>query len=149
VWVWQPKQIWRVFTFNIMLARHYMNVNIMYTYYRLKLILLLCLMPRGIYGCRGNIPYNGLFTTLESSIISLLLQHLYIQVPQAPTEHKLGRMKIRFIRTESRICVLSVNWTLIFHLVDAYFINCFSLFRYLKNNLQDGFHIIFVQSCHL
>jgi hypothetical protein len=81
----------RFFALNTILAGQYASVNIMYTYYRLKINLAVASHVKEPY--RGaEVIYNGLFNTVERYIFSFMLQHLYFQVPQVPIKHKAGRM---------------------------------------------------------
>jgi hypothetical protein len=96
------------FTLNTILAGHYVRINILYTYYRLKTNLSFVPHAKGVYQ-HAVVLCIGLCIAVERYILSFMLRHLYIQVIRLLMEHKPGRMKTLCICVYGRIYVLSRN----------------------------------------
>jgi len=84
------------------------NINIMYTYCRLKTNLSVVPLAKGVCRCTKVICI-GLCNAVERYVFSFMLQHLHIQVTQLLMKHKPGRMKMLFICVCGRIYVFSRN----------------------------------------
>jgi len=102
------KNICMFFTLNAILAGHYKNINITYTYYRLKTNLSFVPHAKGVYR-HTKVICIVLCNTGERYIFSFMLQHLHIQVTQLLMDHKPERMKTLFVCVCGRIYVLSRN----------------------------------------
>ena len=131
-------------TLCTILARHYVNINIMYTYYRLKTNLSFVPHAERVYR-RPQVVCIGSCNTAERYIFSCMLKHLHIQVTQLLMEHKPGRMKTLFLCVYVTIYVLSRNWTLIPHLVVIYFICCSSPFT--QRTVYSTVLMIYLSTC--
>ena len=139
------KNISRFFTLNMILARHYMNVNITYTCYRLKTNLSVVPHAKGVYRGAEVIYHTNVHSTplrdKHSASFSSTRTFRYLRHPS--NKNLTGWRHYVYMFTEE--FVLSGEWTLIPQLVVIYFIHCSSPSIYSKNNFQYCFHDIFLK----
>lgn len=77
---------------NMTVAQQYTSLNIMYTYYRHKCNCPVVPHVKRAYGGKEVIYHKVVYSALFRDVFKFMLQQLYIQVPQVPSERKAGRM---------------------------------------------------------